>query len=178
VTSTPTATNTPTQTSTPTPTSSAPILLLGDQTVEAQSDYNPPGMAEAFQYTAAASGSVNKLWIWVDNTNTATSIVVGLYTNSATGENASTLLAQGTVASPVKGAWNAVTVTPVSVAAGTKYWLAVLGPAGGGTPQFRDVPSGGKAQTSAQTNLALLPATWSSGNSYSYSPLSAYAQSP
>jgi hypothetical protein len=135
-------------------------------------------MAEAFQYTAAASGSVNKLWIWVDNTTTATSVVVGLYTNSATGDNASTLLAQGTVASPVKGTWNSVTVSPVSVTAGTKYWLAVLGPAGGARPQFRDVPSGGKAQTSSQTNLALLPATWSPGTSYANSPLSAYAQSP
>ena len=51
----------------------------------------------------------------------------------------------------------------------------MLGPAGGGTIQFRDGASGGKAQTSAQTNLTTLPSTWSPGITYPNAPMSAYA---
>jgi hypothetical protein len=68
-----------------------------------------------------------------------------------------------------------VTVPATSVAAGTKYWIAVLGPANSGVVRFRDVGTGAKAQTSLQSNLISLPATWSPGTTYFNSPLSAYA---
>ena len=38
----------------------------------------------------------------------------------------------------------------------------------------RDGASGGRAQTSGQTTLTALPATWSPGTDYPNSPMSAY----
>ena len=100
--------------------------------------------------------------------------MVGLYNNNGS-DNPGTLLTQATLTNPTNGAWNSVAVPTAAVTSGTKYWLAVLGPAGGGTARFRDVSVGGKAQTSSQSNLSTLPATWSAGTTYTMSPMSAYA---
>lgn len=151
----------------------ATTILIGNQTIQNIQDSNPAGMAEAFQYTATASGSVNKIYIYIDPSSAATQVNVGLYANSS--NNPGSLLTQGSITNPAKGAWNAVPVTSVSVVSGARYWIAVLGPTGKGIVWFRDVSSGGLAQTSSQTNLAALPATWTKGNVYSMSPMSAYA---
>lgn len=151
------------------------VTLLGETTVKNHVDYNDAGMAEAFQYTAGTAGTANKLWIFVDNGSTATKLVVGLYTNTRD-EIPGALLAQATLNNPTKNAWNSVSISPVTTTAGTKYWIAVLGPAGSGILRFRDVECCGKAQTSAQSNLTILPATWSRGANYNNSPMSAYAQ--
>jgi hypothetical protein len=150
------------------------VTLVGVQTIGGNQDDNPAGKAEAFLYTAVASGSVAKLSIYIDSNSTATQVVVGLYTNG-TGDNPSSLLTQATIANPVKGTWNTVTVPAASVTAGTKYWIAVLGPANSGVVKFRDTGSGAKAQTSSQGNLTSLPATWTPGTNYFNSPMSAYA---
>jgi hypothetical protein len=171
---TPTSTGTATRTVTATPTGTAPAVLVGDQAIEAQVDSNPAGVAEAFQYTAGASGTVGQLAIYLDASSAASSVVVGLYANSAS-DSPGALLAQGTIGSPIHGAWNSVAVAGASVTAGTKYWIAVLGPVG--VVQFRDVATGGKSQTSLQTNLTALPMTWSPGASYANAPLSAEALS-
>jgi plastocyanin len=177
-TATATATATPTPTATPTSTATAtlagPLVLLGDQRVEAHTDSNSAGRAEAFQYIATASGSANKLYVYLDGGSAATRVIVGLYTTGP-GDIPGTLLVQGTIANPVKGAWNSVTVSPVAVTAGTKYWIAVLGPSGAGIIQFRDVSSGTKSQASSQANLTALPSTWSPGTTYFNSGMSAYA---
>jgi hypothetical protein len=150
------------------------VRLLGDATIEANVDFNAAGSAEAFQYTATATGSVNQLSVYVDAGNAATSIMVGLYADNA--NNPGTLLASGTISAPVKGAWNSVTVTSASVTSATKYWIAILGPVGAGTAKFRDVASGGgKTVASTQTNLTALPTTWTTGATYANSPMSAYA---
>jgi hypothetical protein len=153
----------------------SPTTLLGDQNIEATQDNNPAGKAEAFQYTATTSGTANKLSIYLDSASSATKVIVGVYTNTS-GNNPGTLLAQATIASPVKGAWNTVTLPSISIAAGTPYWIAVLGPSGSGVVRFRDVATGGKAQTSSQGNLSALPATWTPGTTYANSPMSAYVQ--
>jgi hypothetical protein len=67
-------------------------------------------------------------------------------------------------------------VPGTAVTAGTKYWIAILGPTGAGTVRYRDVSSGGRAQVSAQTNLGALPANWSPGSVFSNAPMSAQAQ--
>jgi Bacterial Ig domain/Purple acid Phosphatase, N-terminal domain len=152
----------------------ASAVIVGDAKVETNVDNNSAGVAEAFQYTAASSGSVSRLFVYVDGGSTATSVVVGLYTNTSS-NNPGTLLAQATIASPTKGAWNSATIPAATIASGTKYWIAVLGPSGAGTFQFRDVPSGGLTQNSSQSNLAVLPATWSPGPKWANSPMSAYA---
>lgn len=152
----------------------APITLLGETTVRANQDNNAAGMAEAFQYTATASGNVNTLSIYLDGNNTASQVVVGLYANTRD-DNPGILLTQATITSPTRSAWNTVTVPSASVTSGGKYWIAVLGPLGGGTVQFRDVASGSKAQTSVQSNLSSLPSTWTPGATYFNAPMSAYA---
>jgi hypothetical protein len=122
-----------------------------------------------------ASGTANRLYVYLDATSTAAPVVLGLYANAA-GDVPGALLAQGTVATPSAGAWNTVTIPPVEVTAGAKYWIAVLAPAGGASVRFRDLDGvGGKAQTSAQTTLNALPATWTAGKGYSDAPMSAYA---
>lgn len=131
-------------------------------------------MAEAFIVSASASGTVNKLGVYVDVGSSATKLVVGLYANKA-GDLPGVLLTQATLNNPTAGAWNELSVPTASVTAGTKYWLAVLGPANSGVLRFRDTGSGGKAQVSSQSNLASLPATWASGATYYNAPLAAYA---
>jgi hypothetical protein len=161
-------------TSTPTATTT-PVTLLGDQNIEANTDNDVGGTSEAFQYTASASGAVTKIWVYLDAGNTASQLVVGLYANSA-GNDPSSLLSQATISHPVSGVWNGVAVPSVSVTANTNYWIAILAPSGTGTMQFRDVLSqASKSESSAQTNLATLPSTWSTGSVYHQSPLSAYA---
>jgi hypothetical protein len=114
-----------------------------------------------------------RLVIYLDASSTATQVVLGLYADSANDPGA--LLAQGTISSPVKGAWNTATIAPTSISAGTTYWIAVLGPTGAGAVRFRDVGVGGRSQVSAQTGLAALPLRWSPGVLYSNAPMSAYA---
>src|SRR5207245_11051567 len=126
-------------------------LLLGDQSVEPGLDSNPAGTAEAFQFTAAASSTVNVLYLYVDSGSTATSPIVGVYTNTAT-NTPGTLLSQGTIRSPVSGAWNSVAVPPAAVTAGAQYWSALPAPAG--TLPFRDGGTGSRAQTRAPANLS------------------------
>ncbi len=178
----PTPTNTPvpaTPTNTPVPptataTPAAGVTFVGSKSVPSNIDYNPGGVAEAFIYTASATGTATRFYVYVDSGNTASNIIVGIYSN-ATGDNPANLLAQATISNPVKGAWNSVTIPSVSIVKSTKYWFAILGPAGDGTVKFRDASIGSKAQTSAQSNLTALPTVWSIGTNYNNSPMAAYA---
>ena len=169
-TNTPTATATGTGTATGTP---PPNVMVGSSTIGDLSDANGPGVAEAFSYTASISGAINSLSVYLDSLSNATKVTVGLYADSAGSPGA--LLTQGTITSPVAGAWNTVNVSTASIIAGNPYWIALLSPAGAGTVRFTDTSSGGAAAASAQTNLTTLPATWTTGTQYANSPLSAYA---
>src|SRR5262249_10467732 len=167
------ATATPTGPVTPSPTAT-PAFLVGNATIQSSLDNNPAGTAEAFRYSAAATGQATRLTVYLDAANTATQVVLGLYTNVA-GNTPGALLAQATLSNPQAGAWNSVTIPPVSLTGGRRYWIAILGPAGGGTVQFRDRATGNSSQTSSQTDLTTLPATWSPGPSSRGSSMSAYA---
>jgi Glycosyl hydrolases family 16 len=153
-------------------TGTAPPILAGTQTLEPIVDTNSLGQAEAFQVTGGACGVVSSLNLYVDASSTAGTIVVGLYTDNA--GSPGSLLTQGSIMAPVAGAWNTITVPAVSVAAGTPYWIAVLGTTSG-TVAFRDAPSGCVSETSASTTLTSLPSNWTAGTSYPSCPLSAYA---
>jgi hypothetical protein len=157
--------------------SATSILLLGDQTVEPKADSNPAGAAEAFQTTATTTGTVATLTVYVDSSSTSTSAIAGLYTDNAGHPGA--LLGQGTLTSPTRGAWNVIAMPAVSVTAGAKYWIALLGPAGSGTLAFRDrcCGNGAPSETASQTGFAALPATWPTGKSYKDGPVSVYGSS-
>ena len=149
------------------------LVLLGNQTIESNIDNNSAGRAEAFSYTATASGTASKLYVYVDGNNATTKLTLGLYTNSAR-NNPSTLLAQATLSNPVKGAWNSTAFPAATVKAGQKYWIAILSPYGTGRAWFRDRTSGGISQGSRWTNLTSLPAIWSPGTNSATPSLSAY----
>jgi hypothetical protein len=97
--------------------------------------------------------------------------VAGLYSNS--NGRPGSLIASGSLASPVAAAWNTVTIGSASVASGDTYWVTVLGT--GGTLYFRD-RSGGSCDSvnSSQSNLQSLPSSWTSGAQWNTCPASAY----
>jgi hypothetical protein len=148
-------------------------ILLGEQVVESQLDSTPLGQAEAFLTTATATGTVATLSIYLDATSTATRLVAGLYTDANGHPGA--LLAQGSSTLLAPGVWNSIAIPAVSVITGTRYWIAILGTQSG-TLVFRDNPLGTCAsETSTQTTLTALPATWTTGIVWGAScPLSAY----
>ncbi|NUR76463.1 MAG: Ig-like domain-containing protein [Thermoleophilia bacterium] len=151
-----------------------PAYIFGSQTVQPKIDSNAPGVAEAFKTTTANSGSVTQLRVYVDAGSTATSLVVGLYSNSAT-NHPGTRLTTGTLSAPVAGQFNTVTVPAAGVTAGQTYWVAILGPSG--TLKFRDqgAVAAGSSEVSSTTGLTAMPTTWTSGASFSDGRLSAWA---
>jgi hypothetical protein len=154
---------------------SAATVYVGDASVEPSTDSDPGGLAEAFRTTAASTGTVSTLTVYVDASSAATTLVAGLYADNA--GHPGTLLTQGSQANPTLGAWNTLAVPSASVTAGTTYWVAILGAAGSGAIAFRDRCCGGgtASENSQQSNLTTLPATWSSGAKWSDGPISFYA---
>ena len=150
--------------------------LLGNADVERYTDYNPPGLAEAFPETVANSGQLSSLDLYAASASTASQAVIGVYSDRHGQPGA--LQAKTTIGSLVAGSWNDVQIPTVSVSAGEHLWIAILGPAGGGTIRFRDDDGGGGpgSITSAQGKLTTLPATWSSGTRWPTTNLSAYGQ--
>ena len=156
-----------------TPPVSAAGVLLGSTTIQNGVDTNPAGLAESFLFTAATSGSSNRLNLFLDASSSATQVTVGVYSDA--GGNPGKLLTTGVSTKPVAGAWNAITVSTVEIVAGTRYWISVLTPVGGGTIRFRDVASGGGGTvTSKQSTLTALPSAWTVGANWGNSPVSAY----
>ena len=148
-------------------------MLLGVTTIDNESDTNPNGNAEAFVTTATAAGTSTELRVYVDTGNTAARLVAGIYTDGPAGPG--TLLSSGALDQPQAGAWNSVKLASVSIRAGERYWIALMAPLGSsGSLRFRDLNSGGATWTSLETNLTALPGTWSNGQRYNNSPVSAY----
>jgi hypothetical protein len=146
-------------------------MLVGSKTVQPVVDSNSPGQAEAFRYSAAASGTASTAWLYLDSSNTASSASLGVYADQSGSPGA--LLGQVTMSAPTAGAWNKASIS-VPITAGTTYWLAVLQPAGSsGSIQLRD-SNGGSSMGSSQTNLTALTSTWSPGPVWPSSTLSAY----
>ena len=147
-------------------------VLVGSSTLQGSGDTSAAGHAEAFQYAAASSGTVNTISLYVNSGDTAPSIVVGIYANGS--GNPGALLASGVISSPKTGAWNTVSIPALTIASGSVYWLAALAPSG--VLAIRDVVSGGApTKTSASGSLKELPSSWSSGASWANSPASFYA---
>jgi hypothetical protein len=148
-------------------------LLLGVNTISSVADSDTAGQAEAFKVVAATSGSVSSLTAYADASNHATAMTIGLFTDA--NNHPGTLLTQGSVGSLSSSKWFTVSVPSVNVASGTSYWIAILG--SGGALTFRDGnQSGCNSETSGQSTLTSLPASWSTGTVWPNScPLSAYA---
>lgn len=151
---------------------SSGTLLLGSQTVASGSDSNSAGRAEAFKTTAVASGTDVTMEMYVTS---GSSLDIGLY--AANGSHPGTLLAQANDTQLTTGAWNKVALPASAITAGTTYWIAILAPHGASSLGFRDAANAGASETSASASLTSLPATWSTGTTYTDGSLSAYGTS-
>jgi hypothetical protein len=158
----------------------ATTVLLGDPIIEATTDSDPAGQAEAFPFVATASGVAASLAIYLDLSTTADPIALGLYSDSsgaalAPDSHPDTLLASGSLARPTGGAWNQAAIAPTPVTTGVRYWIAILGTAG--LVQFRDITglAGLGSETSSAANLSSLPQAWPSGMRWSTTSASLYA---
>jgi len=151
-------------------------VLVGDTTSYTATDNTPAGMAEAWRYTAGSGGTANSLSLCIAAGNTSQTVKLGLYASNSGGTAPSTLLTSGGLAAPVTG-WNTVSVPPVSIASGTKYWLAVLSPVGAGTVTYcaalGTVQYGARATNTS--SLTALPATYPAGVTYRHWSTGIYA---
>jgi hypothetical protein len=147
--------------------------LVGDANVEGTRDSNKAGTAEAFTATAGSTGQVTRLHLYVDATSTATSAVIGVYSDR--NGHPRSLLTRSKISGLSAGSWNYADVPTAWLAAGRRYWIAVLGPKGSGTLRFRDAGGrGGRSEKSKRKNLTRLPATWASGAASGSAPVSAF----
>ena len=153
-------------------TSSGISAMIGNQAAEASLDKNPAGRAEAFPATANITGTVGAIKLYLDPTSGSGPVYTGLYADNSGHPGA--LLGQGSTTSPVAGAWNQISISPSSITAGQKYWIAVLGTSAT-SPYFRDRQTTiCKSETTPQSNLTSLPATWSTGSTWNTCFISAY----
>jgi hypothetical protein len=146
--------------------------LLGADTIAEQVDANAPGMAEAFQSVASATGTVRSISLYLDASTTGDKVAVGLYADDR--GHPGSLLAQAD-APATADAWNTIALPATAVTAGDHYWLALVG-TGQGRIAFRDDPQGScrSETTPASLNLDALPSAWTTGDEWDDCPVSAY----
>jgi hypothetical protein len=117
---------------------------------------------------------VSALHWYAGSTNTANNVILGIYTDDGGAPSfPKELLGECNTPNPTAATWNACSVqTPVSIAAGAVYWLAILQPIGStGTVKFRDC-IGCSANSSDGTTILTfndLDGTWAGtglGNAY------------
>jgi hypothetical protein len=136
-------------------------IVLGSSQLQNSVDTNSSGMAEAFPVRANSSGPVNSLSVFLDSSNTAGRVWVGVYTNYYGHPNR--LLSQAVIPQPVPGQWNSVQIPTVQVRQSRRYWIALLGL--NGQIEFRDTTSNWcYSETSQQTTLTSLPTGWSTNS--------------
>jgi hypothetical protein len=135
-------------------------VLLGDTRIESSVDHNSAGTAEAFPVRAVATGQVSSLSVYLDSSNRASTVSVGVYASSNGHPQA--LLSSGVIANAVAGQWNSVAMPPLQLTSGTTYWLALLGV--DGALSFRDRTANCQSEVGRLTNLDSLPATWTTGS--------------
>src|SRR6185437_9178489 len=146
-------------------------VLVGESIVESHLDYVNAGQAEAFLVQSSATDIAGLAHVYIDSRNAARTLIVGLYSNA--GGHPGVLLSTGSISTIQLGAWNSVSLAPVALVGGNTYWLALLGERG--TLRYRDREKGPcPSETSAQTSLGALSASWKTGRIYPTCPASAY----
>jgi hypothetical protein len=145
--------------------------LLGNSSVGSHHNSVVAGRSRAFRFRAVAPGLVAEAHVYVDRRSTASSLIVGIYSNAR--GRPSRLLSTGSTDSLLPGAWNLVRLREVGLREGKVYWLAVLGE--GGVLRYREAqPRQCLGQTISQSQLPALPASWGLGKVERSCPLSAY----
>jgi hypothetical protein len=148
---------------------------VGAATVGTGTDSNPTGLAQDYRTTGAVTGQVDRLNVYLDGANTATTVELGLYASQSS-TTAGARLGRCVITGAQANAWNRCTIAAVNVAQGTTYWLAVLKPTdASGTIRYRNTTGTGQTFVSQSGTLAQLPATWSNGTNYGAQTASIYA---
>ncbi|GAC1314450.1 MAG: hypothetical protein NVSMB2_03910 [Chloroflexota bacterium] len=140
-----------------------PSTLLGGTVIQPLPMNLPAGQAAAYPFTAARTGQADVARIFVDAGTTTPVIRLGLYADRDGAPDA--LLAQGS-ASGLSSGWKVVSLPPIGLVQGERYWVVVLAPFGAGGLVLRDggpVTSGWVNVLSHGTALAALPGVWTTG---------------
>jgi PKD repeat protein len=154
--------------------SNPPQAMLGQEQAGMALSPMAMGTAKAFQTQAAKTGVITKVSVYVDGSSQAGPLVAGIYSDSQ--GHPDKLLATATLRRTVPGKWNEVALPATRIGAGVKYWVAVLSPNSSDNP-IVNLPTGsdsGLTETSGQTALTELPATWSTGAASTDGSLPAY----
>jgi hypothetical protein len=152
-------------------------VRVGNTATEARQLSLGAGQAGASKYVAVTGGSTTRLRVFLDAGTSAGTVLIGLYSNTAT-NHPGALLASGTVTGATPNTQNVATLTtPVSVTTGQTYWIAVLGPTGKTNVRLRNAVGAGSSETSSQKNLTTLPSTWTTGGTSTQGLMSAVATS-
>src|SRR4051812_7565332 len=141
-------------------------LLAGTDTIGTGTSTAFAGGGEAYRTTATVSGPALALRLYLDASNAATRLVMGIY-SEADGD-ASALLGTGTLEGLHAG-WNELRLgSPGQPLAGRRYWIALLNPLGpGGNLVWRDrAGAADYERTSQSKQLTGLPAVWATNFSY------------
>lgn len=96
-----------------------PQVLLGKTKVGSSLGESQSGTAKAFPVRAVATGQVDSLSVYLDSSNEAPTVWVGMYTSHH--GHPQTLLSKGVISNPISGQWNSVSLPPAQVSAGATY---------------------------------------------------------
>lgn len=140
-------------------------LVGSSATATGSADSVGTGAAEAAQFTATVSGTIDTISFF--NTTAAagvTSLDLGIFTDSASLPSA--LIGRGARAGSLPlNTLVSVTGLSIAVVAGTVYWLALL-PVGAGQANWKDTTTGAGgtllagSSSTTMTTLASSPGTW------------------
>jgi hypothetical protein len=151
---------------------------LGTAGLGTEVDTFDANVAQAFRTSAQATGTVDRLNVWLEDETKADRLIAGIYADDD--GRPGRLLANGRSEADglAKGAWNTVMLPSIEVTKDTRYWIALLG--AGGSLSVRDECCGAAgsepSETSRARNLTALPQTWVRGTVYpTDGPVSAFS---
>lgn len=114
---------------------------VGNTAIGAGSDANINGTSALKVNTGSSSGNVNSISVYIKSIDAVNnSVQVALYADNGSGTSPTTRLAVSAVQTAVANSWNTFTLSGVSVAANTDYWI---GFSENGSTFFANVSTGG-----------------------------------
>ena len=143
-------------------------MLLGNASLAAKRHQARAGHSKAFRFSAIRTGMANSVHLYVGRSNKARTVIAGIYTNAR--GRPGRLMSSGSVRSPTAGRWVLISISPVLLQHGHRYWLAIL-PLHG-TLAYREQPSG--ACLSADRSRPRLQVRWRARANLGSCRLSAY----
>lgn len=148
-------------------------VLFGDQRVESKAGHDAAGRVLTLPFSNKTTGIATSIDVYVGSRSKATKLIAGIY--SYRKGHPAKRLTFGRLESPTAGAWNTVRVTPVRVAAGLRYGIAVLGE--GGILYFHGrTAESCRSESSHQTKHGALPMRWKHGARRHFCVVSAYVR--